>query len=104
MATGIKTLNGAIGVDIDGNNVRNVVEAAEDTGKATGIISSNPLSHATPAAFSTHNLSRRNMSEISAEIINDSRIDVAVPEQRAAHPGQTGVQRDIEIAQVQPDN
>lgn len=76
MACGIKTYAGAIGVDPDGREVANVLERAEESGKATGVVTSVYFSHATPAGFVAHNESRNNYVEIANEMIRDSAVDV----------------------------
>ena len=76
MACGVKTVNGAIGVDQNGKNLENIVERVEKYGKASGVVSSVLFSHATPAGFSVHNKSRRNYSEIASSMINDSPLEV----------------------------
>lgn len=67
MATGTKTYNAGLGVDIDENNVENLSERAHDLGKSAGVVSSVPFSHATPAAYSAHNTSRNNYIAIADE-------------------------------------
>ncbi|MHC4154949.1 MAG: alkaline phosphatase [Planctomycetota bacterium] len=69
MATGVKTYNGAIGVDPNRRPVENLVERCEKLGKATGVVTSVQWSHATPAGFVAHNPKRGNHEEISAEMI-----------------------------------
>ncbi len=76
MATGIKTYDGGIGVDVDGHPVQNVVERAEELGKATGVVTSVPFNHATPAGFVAHNVSRSNYWAIAAEMLGSSKTDV----------------------------
>lgn len=76
MATGIKTYNGAIGVDSDKKKLKNIIERAEELGKATGVVTTVQFSHATPAAFLAHNEQRSNYVEIAKEMILDSRVDV----------------------------
>jgi alkaline phosphatase len=76
MATGVKTYNAAIGVDCAGARVDNVVEAYERLGKATGVVSSVPFSHATPAAFVAHNVNRDDYVGIAHEMITSSATDV----------------------------
>lgn len=83
MATGAKTYNGAIGVDTNKVRLRNIIELAEDLGKSTGVITSVPFSHATPAGFVAHNVDRKNYEEIAREMILDSRVDVIMG---AGHP------------------
>ena len=69
MACGAKTYNGAIGVGTDKRRVENLVECCEKLGKATGVVTSVPWSHATPAGFVAHNTDRDNYEEISAGMI-----------------------------------
>lgn len=83
MATGYKTYDAAIGVDVNGNRVKNVLEAAEEQGKSTGVITSVPFSHATPAGFVAHNVDRDAYLEIASEMINLSAADVIMG---AGHP------------------
>jgi alkaline phosphatase len=78
MACGVKTYNGAIGVDIDGNAVPNALEVAEQKGKATGVVTSVPWTHATPAGHVAHNVSRSNYGAIGMEIVNVSAVDVVM--------------------------
>jgi alkaline phosphatase len=67
LATGIKTTDGAVGVDAAGNPVENVRERAEAHGKASGILTSVPIACATPASFSAHTASRSNRTDISLQ-------------------------------------
>lgn len=83
MATGVKTYYGAIGVDMDQQPLQNVLEAAEAHGKATGVITSVEWTHATPAGFAAHNISRNNYDEIGQEMVYDSAVDVVMG---AGHP------------------
>ncbi len=76
MATGVKTYDAGIGVDADGNPVENVFEAAEAIGKSTGVVSTVEFSHATPAGFVAHNVSRDDYQGIAQEMIFDSKADV----------------------------
>lgn len=78
MATGVKTYNEGIGVDVDGNPVANLLERAEQLGKATGVVTSVPFSHATPAGFVVHNTSRNNYKQIAADMLNESAADVVM--------------------------
>jgi alkaline phosphatase len=83
MATGQKTYEGGIGVDINGNPIENILEAAEAKGKATGTVTSVPFNHATPAGFIAHNVSRSKYNEIASEMINVSGAEVVMG---AGHP------------------
>lgn len=76
MATGVKTYNAAIGVDPAKQPVKNILERAEELGKATGVVTTVEFSHATPSGFVAHNVSRSNYSEIAQEMIQRSAVDV----------------------------
>jgi alkaline phosphatase len=76
MSTGIKTLNGRIAIDSAGIKLETVIDRLEKYGKSTGVITSVPLSHATPAGFAAHNISRGNYEEIGSEMANDSKLEV----------------------------
>ncbi|NTW48185.1 MAG: T9SS type A sorting domain-containing protein [Chlorobiales bacterium] len=76
MSTGIKTYNGAIGVDMTKQPLTHITEIAQLKGKATGVITSVQFSHATPAGFVAHNASRNNYADIANEMILDSRCQV----------------------------
>jgi alkaline phosphatase len=76
MATGVKTHNTILGMDVNGHPVLNLVERAEQLGKATGVITSVPFSDVTPAGFVVHDGSRSNLSQIAEDMINKSAVDV----------------------------
>ncbi|RPH94579.1 T9SS C-terminal target domain-containing protein [candidate division KSB1 bacterium] len=77
MSTGFKVAGGQINIDpIDGHPLLTVQTRAEELGKATGVVTSVPWSHATPAAFGAHNVSRSNYIEIAQEMVNVSGLDV----------------------------
>lgn len=65
-ATGQKTHNYAIGVDINDNPLANIPEKAHAKGIVSGIISTDDLNGATPAAFFAHTNNRNNTKEIWA--------------------------------------
>lgn len=67
MATGTKTSNGAIGVDINGAVLENLTEYAIAHGRKAGVVTSVPFSHATPAGFSAHDTSRNNFKAIARD-------------------------------------
>ncbi|MBU7586349.1 MAG: alkaline phosphatase [Nostoc sp. TH1S01] len=48
--TGVKSYNNALGVDIYERKLTTILEIAQQQGKATGLVTSVPVSHATPAA------------------------------------------------------
>lgn len=75
-ATGVKTYNNSIGMDINYQPLVNIVQIAKSKNKSAGVVTSVQFSHATPAAFVAHNLSRQNYSEIAFEMLLDSKCDV----------------------------
>ncbi len=69
LASGVKTYNGAIGVDAGGVSVETILEQAQALGKATGLVTTVQLAHATPAAFAAHVTSRSMMTEIAQQML-----------------------------------
>jgi len=53
-ACGKKTYNAGISVDASGQPIGTLLEAAIAKGYKTGIVAKSRISHATPAAFSSH--------------------------------------------------
>lgn len=76
MSTGFKTYNASIGMDMNRKPLKHFSQAAKEYGKSTGVITTVPFSHATPAGFSAHNIHRNNYSQIAAEMLLDTRHDV----------------------------
>lgn len=58
-STGVKTYNGALGVDVNGKDQPTLLEIAKAAGKATGNVSTAELQDATPAAQVSHVTSRK---------------------------------------------
>ena len=71
MSAGIKTYNNAIAVDNDGSEVKTVLEAAKEQGKATGLVATSEITHATPASFGSHDESRKNMNSIADDYYDE---------------------------------
>jgi alkaline phosphatase len=67
LATGVATINGAVGVDEDGAAVETLIERARARGLATGLVTTATLSHATPAGFSAHQDSRADEVDIARD-------------------------------------
>ncbi|GFK94731.1 Alkaline phosphatase H [Fundidesulfovibrio magnetotacticus] len=64
LASGVKSYNGAIGVDGERKPVKTLAEMARDKGMKVGVVSSVSLDHATPACFYAHRPSRNDYYEI----------------------------------------
>jgi alkaline phosphatase len=83
MATGVKTYDAAINVDMNRRRLFTITERLEQLGKASGVVTSVEWSHATPAAFVAHNVNRSNYAEIAKEMVNNSACEVIMG---AGHP------------------
>ncbi len=75
-STGVKTFNGAIGVDAAGKPVRTLLEDARRAGKATGLVTTSQVTDATPAAYAAHVSDRGQQSEIARQYLESSKPDV----------------------------
>jgi len=65
LATGQKTYNGAISVDVNNNPLETAWERAELKGKSTGILSSVFLTDATPGVWTAHTADRSDYTAIA---------------------------------------
>lgn len=54
LATGVKTMDKFIGVNDKKSPLATILETSKNIGKATGLISTSQIMHATPAAYSSH--------------------------------------------------
>ncbi|MFK7808262.1 MAG: alkaline phosphatase, partial [Saprospiraceae bacterium] len=74
---GVKTYNGAIGVNPDTVAVETLLEMAEEVGMATGLVATSTIVHATPASYFAHE-KRRNLYENIAADLLDIEVDYFV--------------------------
>lgn len=77
LATGHKTNNGEIAVSPDKKPLKTLFEYAQELGKATGIVVTSSVTHATPAAFLAHTADRGNHADIAEQIVT-SGTDVLI--------------------------
>lgn len=77
LSCGVKTYNGAIGLDVNKNPVKTILEEAEEKGLSTGLVSTSAITHATPASFIAHQPSRSMYEEIAADFLKTD-IDVFI--------------------------
>lgn len=75
-ASGIKTYNGAIGVDADKKSVETIMEYAKKAGKSTGVVTTSQVTDATGAAFGAHVDDRSKQSDIALQLLTKSKVDV----------------------------
>ena len=73
-SAGVKSYNGAIGVDQDTQAVETILEILSQKGLSTGVVSTSSITHATPASFYAHVRSRRMQEQIARELM-DSDVD-----------------------------
>lgn len=76
-STGVKTYNGAIGVDTERQPRATVLQAAKRKGMASGIVTTTRITHATPAAFVAH-VPQRSMENEIAQHLLWTRPDVVI--------------------------
>lgn len=76
LATGQKSYNSAISVDDFGQPLPLISQMMKEDGRSTGVVSSVPISHATPATFGANNISRNNYGEIARQMVFEGTLDV----------------------------
>ncbi|CAA6830350.1 MAG: Alkaline phosphatase (EC [uncultured Aureispira sp.] len=76
MATGSKTYNGAISMDIHQNKLKTIVEYAEEANWLTGIVTTATVTHATPACFYGHQPTRSRVNQKLAAEFMTKNIEV----------------------------
>jgi alkaline phosphatase len=67
---GVKTFNGAIGLDGNGRSKKTLLEMLAADGYSTGLIATSGITHATPASFYAHVDSRENYYSIAEAMVN----------------------------------
>lgn len=72
ISTGVKTYNGNVGLDPDGNELETICEYAQSYDMETGLVVRQVVSHATPAGMVAHNSSRDNYPQILREMIKSN--------------------------------
>ncbi|MFF1836083.1 alkaline phosphatase [Streptomyces sp. NPDC058231] len=75
-ATGEKTYNGAISVDVDGNPLATLGQQAKAAGKSTGLVTTAQVTDASPAAFFANTVDRGQQDEIARQYLDVSKPDV----------------------------
>jgi len=69
LSTGVRTYNGAIGVDVNQKPLKTILEDAEEKQLSTGLVSSSAITHATPASFIAHQGARGSYEAIAADFL-----------------------------------
>lgn len=74
-AAGIKTYNGAIAVDTLRRPVGTVLQGARDRGMFTALVTTTAITHATPASFAAHAVTRADQVGIAPQFL-ENRVDL----------------------------
>ncbi|QDU59292.1 Alkaline phosphatase 4 precursor [Planctomycetes bacterium Pan216] len=69
MHSGIKTFNGSINVAADGRDVKPFGRLAQEKGYSAGVVTSVPVSHATPACAYANNVLRGDYQDITRDML-----------------------------------
>lgn len=103
LASGIRTYNSAINVNIDGSPAPFLTQQVKALGKKAGIVTTKPFTDATPAAFGTQNDFRDDELEISDALIRNGLLDVVIT---PGHPefGGGGVARTPDFRTISESN
>lgn len=64
--------------DGEGGQIERISDTARSYGMATGLVTTVPISHATPGAFFSHNVNRFNYHAIGREILLETRPEVVI--------------------------
>jgi alkaline phosphatase len=75
-ATGEKTYNGAISVDLDKKPLPILGQQAKEAGKATGLVTTAQVTDASPAAWFSQTPDRASQDEIARQYLEQSKPDV----------------------------
>lgn len=78
LSTGEKSYNNAIDFDDFGKPLPFISQQLKEQGKSVGVVSSVPISHATPAAFASQNISRNNYGEIAKQMVQSGTMDLVM--------------------------
>ena len=76
LATGHKVRNGVLSQDEAGEPYVTILEELKAQGKATGLVTTVYLTHATPAGYGAHAPSRKALGNIAGDLLRDSRPNV----------------------------
>ena len=93
LATGMKVNNQRISMDAHGKAIASILEAAKESGRATGIITTGNLTNPTLAAFYAHASKSDETENIATQLVETAKIDVIMgggaadfqPESKGGH-------------------
>ena len=68
MASGVKTLNGVVGISSKNKKPKAILEISKEKGYQTALIATSSIVHATPASFYAHVVSRKEYENIALQM------------------------------------
>ena len=68
MASGVKTLNGVVGISSKNKKPKSILEISKEKGYQTALIATSSIVHATPASFYAHVVSRKEYENIALQM------------------------------------
>ena len=77
LATGVRTNNGYVGVDAQGNELTTIMDIALQEGKRTGVVTTDTMSGATPMAFAAHCADRKDSTTLLNSAV-DSGVNLLI--------------------------
>jgi alkaline phosphatase len=77
IATGEKTNNGYLSITPEGDTLKTILQFAEFYGLGTGLVATCKITHATPASFISHQISRGSYEEIALDFLKTD-VDVFI--------------------------
>ncbi|MFL6540002.1 MAG: alkaline phosphatase, partial [Chthoniobacterales bacterium] len=78
LATGTKGKNGAVGLDVDGKSLQNLLELARESGRMTGLVTDVSVTSPTAAAFYAHSKTTDDRQSLARELVENGAIDVVL--------------------------
>lgn len=69
MTAGFKTYNESVNVDVNGKRRETIAHIAQKQGYKIGVVTTVPISHATPAAAYSHNVSRDDYQDLTRDLL-----------------------------------
>ena len=75
LATGHKTNNGYLSISPSGEKLTTILELAKKQGMKTGLVATSTITHATPAAFAAHRISRNDEVGVALDFL-ENKVDL----------------------------
>lgn len=69
LTAGIKTYNDSVNVDIHGKQAQTIAHQLQREGRSIGVVTSVPISHATPACAYSHNVFRDDYQDLTRDLL-----------------------------------